>query len=721
MKKVMAIVTCLAVVMLSATPFTLFGSGTLVAGNGEQEKVTDDTTAVNDALEYLCGKNIIEGYEDGQLHPERTLTRAQFAKILVNAFPDIITHQLAYKFFDLPDTHWAYQYIQKAANAGWLKGFDDGTFRPDENITYEQAVTVICRAADVYIYEPQYPEDYVSAAIDYSLSDGVDALIGEVINRRQAAQIVVNALNYEKGQIEHNIKSSYSGAVPGGSVSGGGGGGVYASPMVEADAAAESVSASPYDGIYDYELPYNENDISGESYTSNEENVFKNVYTSPLSTFSIDTDTASYSNMRRFILNGQNIPNGSIRSEELINYFDYTKAETEDGKPFGVNFTVSRCPWNSENMLAMITVSGEELSEPKPSNLVFLIDTSGSMYSYNKLPLVKQSLSMLLDKLEENDRISIVTYASGTNVALEPTPATERNKILGVIDSLRAYGSTSGASGINLAYEQAEKYKCDGNNRIILCTDGDFNVGISSEGELQKLIEEKRESGIFLSVLGFGMGNYKDSKMEILADKGNGNYAYIDNLREAKKVLVDEMSKTIYTIAKDVKLQVEFNPEAVSQYRLVGYENRVLNNEDFENDQKDAGELGAGATVTVLYEIVPAGDGATKQLKYQTSQTTGSDELMTVKIRYKLPDGDKSILSEYPVSSEFTEVTANFDFASAVAMFGMILNDSEYKGTSTLDSVIELARKGIGDDPYGIRGEFVQLVDLYRYRNMGAV
>ena len=706
MKKTLAVIVSLAIVFTLVIP--LIPQPGSVSFTPEVQ--ADDYGYIDgDPLEYLLAQKIMMGYEDGQLHPERTLTRAEFAAILCRAYPDAITHQLAYMFSDLPETHWAYQYIQKSVNAGWLKGNTDGTFAPDENITYEQALTVICRVVDdIYMYNPQYPYDYVAAAIDYSLSDGVDAVIGEVINRGQAAQIIVNAINYNNSTVSmytENSKSSYQfsnmSASSGGGAGGGGGGAVMSAPS--ADYAVYEAEIIEY---------YNT-----ESYSANEENVFKDVTTSPLSTFSIDTDTASYSNMRRFIINGQNIPNGSIRSEELINYFDYAKAETEEGKPFGVNFAVSECPWNSENILAMITVSGEELTKHKPSNIVFLIDTSGSMYSHNKLPLVKHSLAMLLDKLGEEDKISIVTYASGTGVALEPTSATEKEKILSVIDNLQAGGSTAGASGINLAYEQAEKFKVDGNNRIILCTDGDFNVGVSSDGDLQKLIEEKRESGIFLSVLGFGMGNYKDGKMEFLADKGNGNYANIDNLCEAKKVLVDEMPKTIYTIAKDVKIQVEFNPETASEYRLVGYENRVLNNEDFDNDKKDAGELGSGATVTVLYEIVPADGGETRQLKYQDRVTTGSDDLMTVKIRHKMPEGSESILSEYPVSAEITEMTEDFKFASAVAMFGMILNDSEYKGTTTLDYVIELARQGIGNDPYGIRNEFLQLVDLYRYNN----
>ncbi len=664
------------------------------------------TEDVSDPMEYLAEMGVLEGYEDGKLHPERKLTRAQFAKILNKTYPDVFVHEVAYVFSDLKEEHWAYDDIQKALNAGWLKGFDDGTFRPDVNITYEQAITVICRIKEISADEKNYPASYISAAMDNSLADGVDALIGEEISREQAARLIVNALAYDKRELEFEENQTYLNAVMP-SVAGGGGGG-----YMLADCSA-SEDGWYYENGLEIEAEYNT-----EEYVANDENVFKDVFTSPLSTFSIDTDTASYSNMRRFILNGQEIPNGAIRTEELLNYFDYTPAEIPEGEPFGVRYAVAECPWNPENRLVMLTVSGEELSERKPSNLVFLIDTSGSMDEQNKLPLVKEALGLLLDELGEQDMISVVTYAAGTKVALEPTPATEKEAIMNVIENLNASGSTAGEDGITLAYEQAEKFKCDGNNRIILCTDGDFNIGKSSTGELEELIEEKRESGIFLSVLGFGMGNYKDNRMETLADKGNGNYAYIDNLKEAKKVLVTDMTKTIYTIAKDVKLQVEFNPAAVSEYRLIGYENRQLNNEDFENDKKDAGELGAGATVTVLYEIVLGNGTQNYQLKYQTAEVSGSDELMTVKVRYKLPEGEESILKEFVIPSETSfEPDDDFRFAAAVAELGMILNDSEYKGTATLDSVIELAESAIGDDPYDFRREFVQLVDLLRYKN----
>ena len=675
------------------------------------------------SLDELYAKNIIKGYEDGELHPERLLTRAQFARILRLSFTGLTHHDVLYSFSDVSKEHWAYDDIQFAVNAGLLKGYEDGRFGPEDNITYEQAAAIICRL--LYLgNDYYYPEGYVSAAIENGITDGIDSTIGEALNREQAAKFIINAMTAQDIAKDEEDYSDYiinsMRGYAGGAIKGGGsamvvedGGANYALETERVDAVMGGMPA-PGAGYY----PYYHEPRNTEEYDKNEENIFKNTLTSPLSTFSIDTDTASYSNMRRFILGGQEIPSGSIRSEELINYFDYGKAEPIDGVPFGIKYTVKKCPWNSENLLAMITVSGEELKEPKPSNLVFLIDTSGSMYDRNKLPLVKQALSMLLDKLSPQDKVSIVTYASGTEVVLESTPASEKEKIIGAVKGLRAYGSTAGESGINLAYEQAEKNKIDGNNRIILCTDGDFNVGAYTDTELEDLITKKRESGIYLSVLGFGMGNYKDSKMETLADKGNGNYAYIDNLREAKKVLVDEMPKTIYTIAKDVKIQVEFNPEKVSEYRLIGYENRALNNEDFENDEKDAGELGSGAGVTVLYELVPGNGLVSGGLKYQKTEGTGSLELMTVKIRYKKPENSESELVQMPVfEEEDPSANGDFSFAAAIAELGMILNDSEFKGSSTYGSVLELAKSGIGDDPFGLRCEFLQLVDLLRYRS----
>ena len=707
MKKVFKSLVLLILVISVATPLIFSVQGA--------DRYTFDIGI--SAIEKLQQMKIIDGYKNGELHPEYYVTRAEFTKMLCKTFTENSLNGNLETFDDVDNNHWAKTFIETAVKSGWISGYDDNTFRPEKNIVYEEAIAIICRALGVSSKYDKYPDNYIATAIDCSLIDGVNSIIGEKITREHAAKIIINALEYNESLKNESdkdnnwgilttttSKSKYSG--------GSGGRAVSYSVMEEAEVMMDGDSDATYFINYDY--------MNTEEYVSEEENVFKNAVLSPLSTFSIDTDTASYSNLRRFITNGQKIPNGSIRTEELINYFDYKKPETDGKTPFAVNYTVSKCPWNEENKLVMITVAGEELSEYRPSNLVFLIDTSGSMYNYNKLPLVKQALSLLLEKLGEEDMISIVTYASGTRVALEPTKAIEKEKIINTIQSLRAHGSTAGASGINLAYEQAEKFKTDnGNNRIILCTDGDFNVGISSTGDLEKLITQKRDSGIYLSVLGFGMGNYKDNRMETLADKGNGNYAYIDNLKEAKKVLVDEMSQTIYTIAKDVKIQAEFNPEKVKEYRLIGYENRMLNTEDFENDKKDAGELGAGATVTVLYEIVCGKETDEKSpLKYQKSMTTGSDELMNVKIRYKLPDESESKSEEFQITDfENESLTNDFNFAAAVAELGMILNDSEYKGNSHLDSVVELARKGIGEDNFGLRCEFVQLADLLRYAN----
>lgn len=660
-------------------------------------------------LKKLKDLGIIEGFENGELKGDEPLTRAQFAEILCKAFETTDSSE-ELKFEDVDKSHWAYDSIRKAVNSRWLIGYNNKTFGPDDNVKYEQALCVICRIIGIDVYEP-YPIGDVGAAMERGLTEGTDCFIGEDITREEMATIIVNAQKYiEEDPVDYYGFKGY------GTSAGYAGGGSVNYDGMDMGMASVTPSMKPTGMVYDDIDTKYIVDTNREEYDSNDENVFKDAVTSPLSTFSIDTDTASYSNLRRFALNGQTVPAGSIRSEELINYFDYKGPDVKSGDVFGVKYEVGVCPWNKENQLAMITVQGEELTEYKPSNLVFLIDTSGSMYSYNKLPYVKKSLAMLLDKLSEKDTVSIVTYASGTEVALEATPATEKDKILDIIDSLSARGSTAGASGINLAYDCAEKAKVEGNNRIILCTDGDFNVGISSQSELEELIEEKRKSGIYLSVLGFGMGNYKDNIMETLADKGNGNYAYIDNLKEAKKVLVDEMSKTIYTIAKDVKLQVEFNPAKVKSYRLVGYENRLLNNEDFANDKKDAGELGAGATVTAFYEIVPSDGTVEDNLKYQNAVVKDSDELMNVKIRYKLPDGDESTLREFPVSSEITSETSDdFKFAASVAELGMILNNSEYMGTATYDSVIDLAVEGKGEDKFGLRSEFVQIVDLLRY------
>lgn len=674
--------------------------------------------------ENLQDKGIFDGYEDGELHLERTLTRAEFAKIFTEAFlKDTAETDLKFDFPDVKKDFWGREYIDKAVRAGVISGFDDGKFHPDEKITYEQAVKMIVQYCEKRSFD--YPAGYVSRAVENGISDNVTALIGDTITRGETACLIENTINYieEKEQDDNYEQLLFSSMLKSESAGGGGGSGSVIGGYVpnyavtegdDSDDGESVTGASPAMPMPD--AIWEDIDFNTEEYSSNAENVFKNAVTSPLSTFSIDTDTASYSNMRRYILRNQLPPNGSIRTEELINYFDYDNPLPTDGTPFAVSTEVSGCPWNTENNLAMISIQGDELTEKQPSNLVFLLDVSGSMYGENRLPLVKKSLKLLLEELDEKDTVSIVTYASGTGVKLESTPVSEKDKIIEALDALTAGGSTYGEAGITLAYEQAEKNLVQGNNRIILCSDGDFNVGRSSTGELEKLITEKRDKGIFLTVLGFGMGNYKDNRMEMLADKGNGNYAYIDSEREAKKVFVDEMPKTLYTIAKDVKIQVEFNPAVVKEYRLVGYENRKLNNEDFDNDKKDAGELGCGASVTAFYELVPADGTESSGLKYQTTEINGLDELMTVKVRYKDPDGTESKLIETPVNNIITDDTSdNFRFAAALAELGMILNNSEYKGTSDIDNVIGLASESIGEDKFGFRTELLHLADLMKY------
>ena len=470
--------------------------------------------------------------------------------------------------------------------------------------------------------------------------------------------------------------------------------------------------------------PYHEfEEVSNESYASVAENGFKNATQTPLSTFSIDVDAASYSNMRRFVMNGQRPPKDAVRVEEMINYFDYTYPQPTSEHPFSITTEVANCPWNSENKLVHIGLQGEtlETEEAPASNLVFLIDVSGSMSNTNKLPLLKKAYALLVNQLRKQDRIAIVVYAGSSGLVLPSTPGNEKETILNAINNLQSGGSTAGAAGLKLAYKVAEdNFIKGGNNRIILATDGDFNVGQSSDQDLEKLIVANRDKGIFMSVTGFGMGNYKDSKMEIIADKGNGNYSYIDNLLEAKKIFINEFSSTLFTIAKDVKIQIEFNPAHVQEYRLIGYENRLLNNEDFKDDKKDAGELGAGHTVTALYEIVPTNqqlEPAT--LKYQTintaSTTSLNNELATVKFRYKKPDKNKSklIVKTIPSSAEaFNKTTENFKFSSAVAGFGMLLKGSEHKGNLTYTDVLKMAKTGKGIDEHGYRSEFIRLIGL---------
>lgn len=478
-----------------------------------------------------------------------------------------------------------------------------------------------------------------------------------------------------------------------------------------------------------YQIAYAPEDYNTEEYSYISENGFKQVREEPLSTFSVDVDTAAYSNIRRMIRAGQEIPADAVRIEEMINYFDYDYPEPEGEDPFSVTTEYSDCPWNPEHRLMLVGLQAKEIDfKNRPaSNLVFLLDVSGSMYSDDKLPLVQKSFAMLAENLTENDRVSIVTYAGYESVILDGMPGNETAAIVSALDSLKAGGSTAGAAGIEKAYQLAQRhYIPGGNNRVILATDGDLNVGITSEGELIRLIQEKKKSGVHLSVLGVGTGNIKDNKMEALADNGDGNYNYIDSIFEAKKVLVDEMGGTLITVAKDVKIQVEFNPVQVAGYRLVGYENRLLDREDFDDDTVDAGEIGSGHTVTALYEIIPAdgGNGKTKStLKYQTEGTaTGtaaaSGELLTVSLRYKAPNGDKSRLISHPVDADSYRETMseNLAFAAAVAEFGMVLRDSENRGNATLDSVLELAEPCVHADSDGYRKEFLDLVQTVRNR-----
>lgn len=465
-----------------------------------------------------------------------------------------------------------------------------------------------------------------------------------------------------------------------------------------------------------------------EDYSTINENIFHDALKNPLSTFSIDVDAASYSNVRRFITSGQRPPQDAVRVEEMINYFDYDYAQPNGDHPFSINTEISTTPWNDKHKLVHIGLQGRDISKQNlpASNLVFLIDVSGSMSDENKLPLLKTSFKMLTKELREQDRIAIVVYAGAAGCVLPSTSGANQRAILDALDNLQAGGSTAGGAGIRLAYAIAkENFIEGGNNRVILATDGDFNVGESSNGGMERLIEEKRKDGVFLTALGFGMGNYKDSKMEILADKGNGNYFYIDTILEAQKALVKEFGGTLFTIAKDVKLQVEFNPARVKAYRLIGYENRLLNDEDFNDDKKDAGELGSGHSVTALYEVIPVGVNSkfskVDDLKYQKVKPeitpATSNEILTVKFRYKKPTGSTSQLIEHPLldkSVTINQTSDNFKWSAAVAGFGMLLRESEYVKDYQYEDVVQLAQQARGIDKEGYRAEFIRLVESVR-------
>lgn len=516
----------------------------------------------------------------------------------------------------------------------------------------------------------------------------------------EAVPLARRDLAFEAGPSPASSLDQYQAAAP-------------ADKKAKADAPAEApaeVLANRYNG-----------DFNTEGYDRILENSFAKVLEDPLSTFSIDVDTASYANVRRFLRSGSLPPPDAVRIEELVNYFPYDYEGPPPSEPFAFNLELSPAPWNSEHSLLRVALQARRIpvEEIPPCNLVFLIDISGSMQDENKLPLVKESLKLLARRMRSQDRISIAVYAGSAGLVLEPTPGNKTERILRAIDDLESGGSTAGSEGIRLAYEEARRgFIKGGSNRVILATDGDFNVGPSSDGELVRLIEEERKAGIFLTVLGFGMGNYQDSKMQKLADTGNGNYAYVDSLAEADKVLFRQMAGTLFTVAKDVKVQIEFNPALVGEYRLIGYEKRALAARDFADDSKDAGELGAGSSVTALYELLPpSGSGSRTDLRYQgtaiSPEGAKAEELLTLKFRYKKPDGSSSSLIEKPISlasKDFGKCSTDFRFAAAVAEWGLILRNSSYKGRATTGQVLSIARDALGRDSGGYRAEFLELV-----------
>jgi Ca-activated chloride channel family protein len=470
-----------------------------------------------------------------------------------------------------------------------------------------------------------------------------------------------------------------------------------------------------------------------EQYGHIEENAFIAVADEPRSTFSVDVDRASYSNIRRFLLREHRLPPvDAVQVEEMVNYFAYDYRFPRGDDPVAVTTELGSAPWRPEHRLLRVGLAARpiDVEDLPPSNLVFLLDVSGSMQSGDKLPLVKRSLRLLVDQLRPEDHVAIVVYAGAAGLVLEPTDGTNRDRIIEAIDRLEAGGSTAGGAGLRLAYDVARRhFRPEGNNRVILATDGDFNIGESSDGAMVRLIEDRRRQGTFLTVLGFGTGNLQNEKMQSIAQHGNGNYAYIDSIEEARKVLVGEMGGTLVTVAKDVKIQIEFNPAEVASYRLLGYENRLLAERDFNDDSKDAGEMGAGHTVTALYEIVPVGaesdpaSASVDPLRYQSrpdasaapadERPIGRDELAFVRVRYKQPDGDVSALLEQPVGTRVRSASTDFTFASAVAGFGMLLRDSEHRGSLTVERVRSLAEDGLGDDPHGYRRGLLQLIDAY--------
>ncbi len=590
---------------------------------------------------------------------------------------------------------------------------EDSRFLSGSAITFGRALEMLCRALG-------HTEPSVAAslafAVDNDLAAGLAATTESLLDREDALGLIAAFASYRDEQILQEVRDASAAMtvkMTGSSITMAG---APAPQMEAADGRGYLPIPEPFPG-FDY------NGMNDESYGNEAENRFLSPLANPFSTFALDVDTASYANIRRSLIGGYLPEKGAVRIEEMLNYFDYDLPKPTANEPIFIATELSVCPWNSGHQLAMIALSGYEPDKASlpGSNLVFLVDVSGSMEAPNRLPLAQKALKLLVTQLGAKDRVTIVTYAGSSGVLLDTTPADQKEKVNNAIDSMNAYGSTNGAGGITAAYEKArEAFIEGGNNRVILLTDGDFNVGVQSAGELEALITRERGDGIYLSVLGFGMGNLKDYEMETLADKGNGNYAYIDTLKEAKKVLVDDMTGTIFAIAKDVKLQVEFNPEKVSAYRLIGYENRLLNTEDFLDDAKDAGEMGAGHQMIALYEIIPATAEEPSipltESRYQKKSPVGSEEAMFISVRYKLPDSVKIMTAESALKAGnlTSSMSSGMAFASAVAEFGLILKDSPYKGDASLSRVIDRAISNREADVYGYRAEFVQLADLTR-------
>ena len=582
-------------------------------------------------------------------------------------------------------------------------------------LTFARALDTLCRALGM---DGLTPAEALAFAIENGLISGIAVTEEGRVSADEARRMIDAFAACQREEEEQACDMAYGVVAAGGMQTSG------ASPAAEAANGkwvAPVLVPAPFPKM-DY------NSLNDESYGYAGENRFLNPADSPFSTFALDMDTASYANIRRCLLGGYWPDKGAIRIEEMLNYFDYDLPMGTQAEPVAVTTELNICPWNPDHRLAMVALSAyaPDKADLPGSNLVFLVDVSGSMEQSNRLPLARQALKLLLSQLSAKDTVTIVTYAGSVGTVLAPTTADEKQTIEQAIDNMRAGGSTNGAGGIEAAYAQAREAMIEGgNNRVILLTDGDFNVGVQSAAELRALIETERESGIYLSVLGFGMGNLKDYEMETLADTGNGNYAYIDTLQEAKKVLADDMTGTLFTIAKDVKLQIEFNPQKVAEYRLIGYENRMLETEDFTDDTKDAGEMGAGHQMIALYEIVPAaGTPAepTAVSRYQETALTDSDELAYVSVRYQLPDSGSVVQTGSAIAapqSAFGPMSADMAFASAVAEFGLLLLDSPYKADADMETLLARALANRAEDTFGYRAGFVQLVSLARLVALG--